>query len=213
MKKTFASAFFGIMLLGALWGVLEASMGNILHWIGLHPYTGVVMTSIGLGLMSTARRVYKLRWSGLVMGVIAAGLKALDFMVPGSNVLRPMAAIILTALAFEAMALVLEKAKETNINKAIAGIVTGYASIAAFAYVTAYAMQFQYWLSKGFWGILAYLGTDGWAFGLGGGLLVMAGYSGGAWIENNLERFLQSRTFYTASGIGTALCLAVTIIV
>lgn len=206
-------AFFGIMLLGAIWGVLEASMGNILHWVGLHPYTGVVMTSIGLGLMSLARKTYKVRWNGPIMGVIAAGFKALDFFVPGSNVIRPIVAILLTAMAFEVMALVLEKTKETNLNKALAGTIAGYASIAGFAYFTAYAMQFSYWLDKGFVGILQYLGTQGWPFGLGGGLLVLIGYNSGEWLDKHLERFLQTRTFYTASGISTALCLLITIIV
>ncbi|MBD3209166.1 hypothetical protein GF367_01980 [Candidatus Woesearchaeota archaeon] len=213
MKKLFTAAFFGIMLLGTLWGLLEASMGNILHWIGLHPYTGVVMTSIGLGLMSLARKTYKVRWSGPIMGVIAAGCKALDFFVPGSNVIRPMVAILLTAIAFEAMMIVLEKVKETNLNKVLAGVITGYASIAAFAYVTAYVMQFHYWLNMGFTGILKYLGTHGWTFGIGGGFLVWAGLTGGAWMDKNAETFLQSRTFYTASSVLTAICLIATILI
>ena len=209
MKKKGITIIMGIIFLGAIWGILEASMGNVLHWIGLHPFTGAIMTSIGLGLLSFGRTLYRKRGSGIIMGIVAAAIKAIDFLIPGSNVLRPIIAILLVSLAFEAIVIVTEKLKETNLLQLAKGLVAGYISIASFAYFTAYILHFKYWLSMGFVGILKYIITDGWMFGLGGAALMWAGHHLVNWSNKSfkLEQVVQTGPYYRVSVAGTFILI------
>ena len=219
MKQNWFVIFMGVLFLGSIWGILEATMGNVLHWIGLHPYTGLIMTSIGTGLMSFARRLYRVRGIGIFMGFIAAGFKAIDFLIPGSNVLRPIVAIILTALAFESIMAVADKVKQMHVqlNKALAGFALGYVSLAAFAYFTAYALKFNYWLKMGALGILKYLGTEGWKFGIGAMLFMLLGYNfvpiTDKLLKIRLDKIVSTNPFYAASGTFTIAALIFVIVV
>ncbi len=194
------SLFFGILFLGSVWGILEATMGNILHWIGFFPGTGMVMTSIGIGIMSFARAFYRKAGLGIALGAIAAAFKALDFLVPGSNVLRPMAAIILTALAFEAVTTLADRWRETVPRNLLTGAAAGYVSIAAFAFFTAYVMRFDYWLGKGFAGIIRYLLYEEWTFALGGLIMLTLGSYLASRFRIPLRKTVALRQFHYAAG-------------
>jgi len=210
-KINVLSVFMGVLFLGSLWGILEATMGNILHWIGFFPGTGMLMTSIAIGIMTFGRKLYHVKGIGIFMGIIAAGIKSLDFLVPGSNVVRPMVAIIITACAYEAIMYVAEKVKESLVVETIAGVITGYVSITVFAYFTAYVMQFNYWLSKGALGILKFIGTDEWMFGPGAGIMVLLG-TFAIHISDNLlsiRNFVKTRAFYGISCVFAAICITV----
>jgi hypothetical protein len=80
-----------IAVFAALWGAIEIGLGTYLHAVAF-PLTGLLMSTIGLGIALTARRV--VGRSGSVIGVAAvtAGLKALSF---GGVVLSPIAAILI----------------------------------------------------------------------------------------------------------------------
>lgn len=215
MRISKLSIAMGILFLGAIWGLLEATMGNILHWVGLHPYTGAVMTSFAIGFLTFGRQLYPRRWSSIAMAVIAAAFKALDFLVPGSNVVRPIVAILAIGLAFEGAMYVTEKMKQTQLLKATTGLIVGYVSIAAFTYFTAYVIQYYYWLNKGVLGILKYLGTHGWMFGAGGAIMALAGYNLQGLLERatNWVKFIRTKAFnYVAISTG-ALCMTLIIII
>ncbi|MFH1505893.1 MAG: hypothetical protein ABIE94_02795 [archaeon] len=216
MKKAL-SIFMGIIFLGAIWGILEATMGQVLHFIGLHPYTGVIMTSIGTGILAYNRKLYKARWTGIFIACIAAAFKAIDFVIPGSNVMRPIIAIIMIGVAFESVVYVLDKFKETVPNQAITGFATGYLSIATFAFITAYIIRYYYWLDKGFLGILAYLGTQGWTFAVGSSIAFLAGtylvMFNNKLLRFDLERWVNSRPFYVTSGVFTLAAFIFVVVV
>jgi len=215
MKKSWLGIFMGVLFFGSVWGVLEATMGNVLHFIGLHPYTGLIMTSISLGLMAFARRLYKRRGIGIFMGIIAASIKAIDFFIPGSNVLRPIIAILLTACTFEAVMAVSDKAKSTDLNRAIAGFTAGYVSIAAFAYFTAYVLKFNYWLKMGALGILKYLALEGWKFGLGGMICFLLGtnFVKLGILKISLDKLVKKRAFYLVSVVFTIVAVILAVII
>jgi hypothetical protein len=206
-------SIMGILFLGSLWGLLEATMGNILHWVGLHPGTGLIMTSIGLGFIHTARSTYKKRGIGIIMAVLAASIKALDFFVPGSNVIRPIIAILAIGVVYEAVALVTEKVKVTAPVLASRGFAQGYLSIAAFAYFTAYVIRFEYWYDKGFFGILSYLGAEGWKFALGGMFSVLTAHYLITTNHSTIHRWVNSQFFYRLAPITTIVAIMTVLVV
>jgi len=216
MKKGL-SVLMGVLFFGSIWGVLEATMGNILHFIGLHPYTGMIMTSIGIGLMGFARKLYRFRGIGIIMGIIAGMFKAVDFLVPGSNVIRPIAAILIVAFAFEAVTWVADRFKSSIINDVITGLSSGYLAITGFAYFTAYVLKFHYWLNKGFIGIAKYIVTDGWMFGAGSTIAYLIGSNLNEWSDKilniQLERIVDTKPFYAVSAVFTLACFIFVVVV
>ncbi len=83
---------------GALWGALEMSLGSTLHVLHLH-FIGVIMGGIGMLVVLTGFLFVPKRGSVLVMGIVAALLKAFSI---GGVVLNPMIAIIAESLLAEA---------------------------------------------------------------------------------------------------------------
>ena len=85
---------------GALWGIVEISLGSVLHAVNL-PMSGTVLAAIGLVVALTGRLFVPKRGSTLFIGVIALVLKLFSI---GSVVIGPMIGIFSEALVeFEAM--------------------------------------------------------------------------------------------------------------
>lgn len=80
-----------IGVFAALWGAVEISLGTYLHAISF-PLTGLVVSTIGLGLALTARRVVARNGTILATAAVVGALKALSF---GGVVLSPIAAILM----------------------------------------------------------------------------------------------------------------------
>jgi ABC-type thiamin/hydroxymethylpyrimidine transport system permease subunit len=92
-----------IAVFGALWGVLEMTLGSYLHLIFpslATPLVGVgtIMTAIGMGLALIGRLFVPKTGSVLMIGVVVAILKALSI---GGVKLSPMIAIIIESLLAE----------------------------------------------------------------------------------------------------------------
>jgi hypothetical protein len=77
-------------LFGAIWGVLEMTLGSYLHVLNV-PFLGTIMTSIGICAALIGRSFVPKRGSVLFIGVVSALLKALSV---GGVVLFPMMAIV-----------------------------------------------------------------------------------------------------------------------
>jgi len=92
-----------IGLFGSLWGAVEMTLGSVLHL--LFPplantfLVGLIMTSIGCSIALTGRRFVPGRGSILLIGLIAAILKAIG---PGAVKIGPMIAIMAESLLMEA---------------------------------------------------------------------------------------------------------------
>lgn len=66
-----------ILLFGAIWGLLEATLGGALHLMSI-PFTGAVMASIGFALLFAALRAGVAPSRLLLVSLVAAGFKFLD---------------------------------------------------------------------------------------------------------------------------------------
>jgi hypothetical protein len=95
-----------IGLFGALWGVIEISLGTVLHV--LFPplantfFTGIILTCIGCIILLCSRFVIGRRGSIILIGVITAVLKLVS---PGGVKIGPIAAIIMESALMEAVLL------------------------------------------------------------------------------------------------------------
>ena len=93
-------------LFGALWGVIEISLGTILHV--LFPplastfFTGIILTCVGCIIALCSRFVIRRRGSIILIGVITAILKLVS---PGGVKIGPIAAIIMESALMEAVLL------------------------------------------------------------------------------------------------------------
>lgn len=94
-----------IGLFGALWGALEVSLGSYLHILKV-PFTGTIMTSLGIGVALVGRSFVPKRGSVLFIGVVTAVLKMFSL---GGIVLNPMLAILFESALAEVGLLVATK--------------------------------------------------------------------------------------------------------
>jgi hypothetical protein len=82
---------------GALWGLVEISLGSIFHAINL-PLTGMMLSIIGVMVASLGRLFVPRRGSTIFIGVIAMVLKLFSI---GNILVGPMVGIITEALIAE----------------------------------------------------------------------------------------------------------------
>jgi ABC-type thiamin/hydroxymethylpyrimidine transport system permease subunit len=84
-------------IFGALWGVVEISLGSVLHAIKI-PLTGLSLTAIGLLVALIGRLFVPRRGSTFFIGVIAMVLKLFSI---GNILIGPMIGILTGALVAE----------------------------------------------------------------------------------------------------------------
>jgi hypothetical protein len=82
---------------GALWGLVEISLGSVLHAINI-PMTGLVLTVVGLAIAMVGRIFVPRRGSTIFIGVIATILKLFSI---GNIIIGPMIGILTEALIAE----------------------------------------------------------------------------------------------------------------
>ncbi|MBC8526773.1 MAG: hypothetical protein ISS28_01895 [Candidatus Cloacimonetes bacterium] len=114
MNKT--NRLFYILIIGSIWGFIEATLGMVLHIIRL-PFTGAILASVGMCFM-----YYGWKFDGSKMPVaiafVAASFKVFDSLFLGIPFITPMifnpfVSIIAEGLLFSGVAyLFLEKDKE-----------------------------------------------------------------------------------------------------
>ncbi|MDH4196708.1 MAG: hypothetical protein OEW05_04810 [Candidatus Aminicenantes bacterium] len=97
-----AGSFVAALFCGSVWGFGEATLGHLLHLARVPGLPGLVMFPFGVLVMG---RVLARTGSAAAVfstGVIAAGYKFFDLLLPGTDLLavvNPAQAIILEALA------------------------------------------------------------------------------------------------------------------
>jgi len=100
MKKA-TPLFLYVLFYGAVWGLLEATLGYGLKF--LPPLvSGSVMFPIGAAIMLQAYQKTQSKQAVFYVGLIAASIKAVDFMLPGLPTImtyNPMISIVLQSLA------------------------------------------------------------------------------------------------------------------
>jgi ABC-type thiamin/hydroxymethylpyrimidine transport system permease subunit len=86
-----------LAVFGALWGIVEISLGSVLHAINM-PLTGLTLTLIGVAIAMIGRLFVPRVGSTFFIGVIATILKLFSI---GNIIIGPMIAILAEALVVE----------------------------------------------------------------------------------------------------------------
>ncbi len=99
MKKINKKQVIQILFYGSLWGILEATIGHVLHFI---PATiaGSIMFPIAGIILYKAYQKTESRQSLFYIGVIAASIKSVDLLLPQLSIyktINPMISILLEA--------------------------------------------------------------------------------------------------------------------
>ena len=102
---------------GALWGVVEISLGSVLHAIKI-PLTGLALTTIGLLVALIGRLFVPKRGSTFFIGVIATVLKLFSI---GNIIIGPMIGILTEALVAELILDIFPKPTRLAFILAVAG--------------------------------------------------------------------------------------------
>jgi hypothetical protein len=87
---------------GSVWGLGEATFGHLLHLARVPGLPGLVMVPFAVLVMGRAAARSRSARAVFLAGVVAAGFKFLDLLVPGTDlvaVVNPVQAILLEALA------------------------------------------------------------------------------------------------------------------
>ena len=104
MKKYLPALLFW----GAVWGICEATIGYALHFaaVALPGLPGALMFPVGFFCMRKAQRATGKAAAPLYIAMIAAGIKLVDFLIPGYDAIRvvnPALSILLEGLAVTAV--------------------------------------------------------------------------------------------------------------
>lgn len=89
-----------ILLLGALWGIAEATIGHLLHFLPCG-FSGMIMFPIGFYFMYNAYLVTDKKSAVIATAIIAASFKFVDFFLPMKspmNIINPGMSIVLESL-------------------------------------------------------------------------------------------------------------------
>jgi len=87
---------------GSVWGLGEATLGHLLHLARVPGLPGLVMFPFAVLVMGRVLARSGAPSAVFLTGVVAAGLKFLDLLLPGTDILaiiNPIQAILLEALA------------------------------------------------------------------------------------------------------------------
>lgn len=89
-----------ILFYGSLWGILEATLGHVLHYI---PATiaGAIMFPIAGGILYKAYDATKSKGALMYVGAVAAMIKSIDLLLPQFTIyktINPMISILLESL-------------------------------------------------------------------------------------------------------------------
>lgn len=104
-RRSFFKLASSVVFWGSLWGLVEATIGYLLHLVRLQGYRGVTsffLFPMACYYMNRVRRETSKREPIIYMAVLAAAIKLLDFLIPGHDPIRvlfPAMAIVLEGLA------------------------------------------------------------------------------------------------------------------
>lgn len=100
-----------IIFFGSIWGILEATLGYVLHFLPIY-IAGTILFPIVSLILYKAYQMTKSSSALLIVGILAASIKALNFFLPyGSpfKIINPMLSIIFEALLVMVVIKVMDK--------------------------------------------------------------------------------------------------------
>ncbi|MGQ9734234.1 MAG: hypothetical protein ACUVQU_04195 [Candidatus Bipolaricaulia bacterium] len=212
-RKDLLDLAVGVILFGSLWGLLEATLGGLLHALKL-PYTGAIMANLGFAVMAAAVAVYKRSTLPAGIGLVAASFKLLDVLIFSLSplaraVVNPAMAIILEALAFQGVVSLLwrpyQRRELARAGTGLAGMYLSYVGI---------ALVFFYILGRGPkdvtdpLGLVGFAIQDGTIAALAGLIAAPLGHRFGELLRARKERLAarNPRLLYRGALVLTAAC-------
>jgi hypothetical protein len=205
------STIIGILVIGSVWGLVEATLGGALHLIHF-AYKGAITGGIGMALMATFVVIYRRPRLVFWTAVIAALFKPLSAVIYGQPifspfVVNPASAILLEALAFTLVVSLLFKGFESSIKTRVAaGISAGYLSAILYA-ILASAVGMGNWASWGVTERVTAALTDGTALAIAGTALLLLGHLVGMRIRPRFWQLSSTKpSLFYASTTATIVC-------
>ena len=83
--KSKLNLLWAVLFWGSIWGIVEASMGWLMHAAQIHHGTSNILYAFGIVCMfAAATRSGKGTQAVMLTAVVAAAIKLIDFVLPGS---------------------------------------------------------------------------------------------------------------------------------
>jgi hypothetical protein len=202
----------GILVLGSVWGLVEATLGGALHLVHF-AYKGAITGGIGISIMAMFVVIYRKPKLVFCLAVIAALFKPLSAVIYGQPifapfVVNPASAILLEGLAFSLVVSLLYKGFENSIKTRIGvGVAAGYLSFVLYG-VTASAAGMGNWAFMGITERVTTVLANGTGLAIVGTLLLLLGHLVSLRLRPKFWQFsdLKPRAFYASTIAVTAFC-------
>jgi len=154
MKKNY---LLGILFLGGLWGLSEASLGNVLYRAEI-PYSSVPLTIIALTVLALGKVYFPQAGSATLIALCAMVYKFLNVPFFACHLLG----ILITGISFDLFFSVLKIR-----NRSISAAAATYLSYALFALMITYVFRYQHWVEGGLIKVLKHIAVTGSMSALG----------------------------------------------
>ena len=207
----------GIILFGSLWGMLEATLGSILHYT-LILNAGAIMTAAGFFIMAIAVSIYKKPQIAPYIGIVAASEKFLGFLIfPLSSwgqIVRPATSIFLESLVFGIVLMFLWSGYRKKIGiKILCAAISSYFGF--FLYVFVGRLVFKGGVGiMDIPGLIKHVVSNATIIFIISSFLVPAGNWLGDRIKTSMEQtmFRNPKFYYGITGLVSAFCWVVAMI-
>jgi hypothetical protein len=110
MRKQLSTLLF----FGSIWGLLEATLGYALHFLPIL-ISGSIMFPLAAIILMMAEKKLKSPWSLMWIGLIAASIKSINFLMPGLLPIKtynPMIAIMIQSLVMVGVVFIAKKSPQ-----------------------------------------------------------------------------------------------------
>ncbi len=107
MKNKNTRLIISILFFGSIWGIAEATLGHLLHLLNISIlWSGAIMFPIAAYILLKAYAVLRSKMSLFYIGIVAATIKAFDFLLPfrsAFKIINPMVSIVFESLLVVAL--------------------------------------------------------------------------------------------------------------
>ena len=200
----------GVLVLGSIWGMSEATIGGGLHAAGF-PYRSGLLAGIGIGIMGAALVIYKRPAMLLGIGSVAVLVKLLAVPILGVPIMckaNSSIAVLLEALALTIVGIMLVRQMDKNVYRRMGcGALAATLGAISFFFIGMQVAPCNYLL--GFKGNLGgFLVSEGLVWAAFSAILLPAGYLVGVKLKRKTLPWLVRRMplYYATSVSIIAFC-------
>jgi hypothetical protein len=203
-----------ILILGSLWGLSEAVLGNAMS--GGMPLRASVFTGIGIGIMGIALGAFKRPTMLIGIALITAASKQVAVPLLGCSILckaNSCLAVLLHATFLAGTITLTGKRSGNAVPLFLAGFSAVLLSAATFYFAGMRLAPCDYLLSFNHTGgLLAFIKTEGIAWALFSGIALPAGFRFGESLKDCMSQFRSKPWIYYTASSAIIFCCWVVII-